>query len=218
MTRRSTTFWTERNTAITGVIVLIPFIVLSVLLVFYPEWLNQIDANLGGMLHARRTPAWTHDFIGITTLADFWAQAVFATLITLILVAVRRWKDALWFSLTVLLGSGALNDFMKRQFARVRPQYIEHLVSEGHYSFPSGHSMGSMILLGAVAFLVARYWAKETILKLLITVVCILTVVAIGLSRIYLGVHYPSDVLAGFSLGAGWLFISISAFGLRMVH
>lgn len=217
MARQNNHFWTERNTALIGLIVLIPFGVLGTLLVMNPIWLNQIDANLGALLHDRRAADVTYYMIGVTTLADFWSQAVFSSVITLILIAVRRWKEALWFAGTVVLGSGLLNDFMKTQFARVRPEYVDHLVIEGHYAFPSGHSMGSMILLGAVVFLVLRLWKKERLLHFVVIVFCAITVLAIGLSRIYLGVHYPSDVLGGFSLGAGWLFLSIAAFGLRAV-
>lgn len=217
LTKRTSTFWTERNTALTGVALLIPFIILALLLTFNPVWLNEIDANLGAILHNMRTAERTQIVVGITTLGDLWAQAAFAGIITLILLAVRRWQEAIWFALTVGVGAGLLNNFVKHQFARVRPDYIEHLVSESHYAFPSGHSMGAMILLGSLLFIVIRLWSSEAILHFLVSVVCIVTIVAIGLSRIYLGVHFPSDVLAGFSLGASWLFISIATFGLRAV-
>lgn len=72
-----------------------------------------------------------------------------------------------------------------------------------------------MILFAGLAFLVYRlYRAHHPVFKGLVVALCLSLTLSIGLSRIYLGVHYPSDVLAGWSLGAGFLFLSIAAFGL----
>lgn len=96
-------------------------------------------------------------------------------------------------------GAGAINTLLKLIFARPRPIVFTPLVSETDYSFPSGHVAAAMAFYGLLAILLWRRqhegWA----------VVCGLWVVAVGISRIYLGVHYPSDVVASFVFGLIWL-------------
>ncbi|RIW35145.1 PAP2 family protein [Bacillus salacetis] len=108
--------------------------------------------------------------------------------------------------MTVALGGG-FNWLLKEYFKRQRPD-IEALVEQGGYSFPSGHSMGSFILYGALAFAVFRLYDHRWS-KFIGAAALLLLVLLIGLSRIYLGVHYPSDILGGFSAGGVWLAFSI---------
>ncbi|TYR76673.1 phosphatase PAP2 family protein [Rossellomorea vietnamensis] len=107
---------------------------------------------------------------------------------------------------TIALGGG-FNWLLKAYFKRERPD-IEALVEQGGYSFPSGHSMGSFVLYGTLAFAVFRLY-DHTWSKILGAAALMLLVLLIGLSRIYLGVHYPSDILGGFSAGGVWLLFSI---------
>jgi len=205
-----------RNALIASLIVLIPFVILAILGQVSPEWLNQIDYNIGSIFYSMRTLERTQVAIGITTLADFWAQTAFTIIVMLILLSIKKWKASLWFGLTVLIGSEYINSFVKDVFQRVRPDFVEQLIAQDGYAFPSGHSMGSMIILGGIIFLVYRYHSRKTSLKVTVTVVCALFILLIGCSRIYLGVHYPSDVLGGFSLGASWLLFSIGTVGFRV--
>lgn len=111
-----------------------------------------------------------------------------------------------------------MNDFFKNLFTRTRPDYIEHLVEESTYSFPSGHAMGMTIILGSLAFVIYRLISKRLFFKYLAIFYCLATAIIVGLSRIYLGVHYPSDVLAGFSLGGAWVLLSISVYGITATN
>jgi len=115
----------------------------------------------------------------------------------------RRRREALAMLLALGLGQ-ALNSIFKLLFQRARPQLWELLVPTHGYSFPSGHTMGSTVVYGTAAFLLAaafpRYqWAIRSLAVLLILL--------IGVSRVYLGAHWPSDVLAGFAAGAVIVFI-----------
>ncbi|EKU92949.1 phosphatidylglycerophosphatase B [Alloiococcus otitis] len=215
MSRKKSSFWTSRNTALAAIIFAIPFIVLAFLLAYNQPSLSQIDYNIGNYLHQFRSPDRTKVIIGLTTIGDGWSQTVLTLVISLLLFALKEFKAGIWYLFTMLVGAQLLNSYIKDLFARTRPDYINHLVFENSYAFPSGHAMGTMILFAGLAFLVYRlYRAHHPVFKGLVVVLCLSLTLSIGLSRIYLGVHYPSDVLAGWSLGAGFLFLSIAAFGL----
>ncbi|UOK59735.1 phosphatase PAP2 family protein [Bacillus sp. OVS6] len=94
-------------------------------------------------------------------------------------------------------------------FKRDRPTF-NPLITESGYSFPSGHSMVSFSFLGILAYLLTLMVKKKS-LKVLIMALFFFIVFLIGFSRIYLGVHYPSDVIAGFAAGGAWLVICIVA-------
>ncbi|TLM99937.1 phosphatase PAP2 family protein, partial [bacterium] len=114
----------------------------------------------------------------------------------------------------VLAGSIFLNEALKLLFHRQRPG-LPHLVEVTGLSFPSGHAMVSFSFYGLLIYLVWLNFSGRVI-KLLITVILGFLILAIGISRIYLGVHYPSDVLAGFSAGSFWLVACIlSLRGIR---
>ena len=109
-----------------------------------------------------------------------------------------------------LLGITIINNLIKVIIARPRPE-INKLVTETGYSFPSGHSITSMVFYGYLVYLTYKYINNKRI-KIPLIIFLILLIPTIGLSRIYLGVHYTSDVLCGFLLGIIYLilFISIS--------
>lgn len=100
-----------------------------------------------------------------------------------------------WLVLTVLAGT-VLNVALKQVFAEPRPDLLPHLDIVHTYSFPSGHAAGNMILFGALALLLGRRSGYG---------VAVAVIALIGASRVWLGVHWPSDVLAGWIEGLGWL-------------
>lgn len=130
-------------------------------------------------------------------------------MISLALVAwffLLKMKKHFWDSImviTALAGSWLMNELLKWIFHRSRPD-IARLVTATGYSFPSGHAMVSFAFYGMLAYLM---WInlKTRGLKYLFTFIFLFLVLSIGISRIYLGVHYPSDVLAGFAAGGFWL-------------
>ncbi len=100
-------------------------------------------------------------------------------------------------------GGGLLNEVLKWWFARKRPEIVPHLVSVGSASFPSGHSMLALVTYLTLGALLARFASRRRSRTYCI-VVSLLLALLVGLSRVYLGVHYPTDVLAGWSAGLAW--------------
>lgn len=114
----------------------------------------------------------------------------------------------------VVVGSSALNEALKLLFQRERPG-LPHLVEVSGLSFPSGHSMVSFSFYGLLIYLAWANFSGRSA-KLAATALLAPLILAIGISRIYLGVHYPSDVLAGFAAGSFWLVACI--LGLRGIR
>lgn len=110
----------------------------------------------------------------------------------------------------IMIGGWLLNVLLKDAFQRSRPDKALQLIHAGGYSFPSGHSMGSMLFFGGLAYVlffsVQRHWA----LRIAGVFFCLLAVLLIGASRVYLGVHYLSDVAGGFVAGLAWIGICIT--------
>ena len=112
----------------------------------------------------------------------------------------------------IICGNAAMitiiNQLMKRIVQRPRPSGSYLLVNESGYSFPSGHSMVSMAFYSLLIYLIYRSNLNKKI-KITLSVILVITIIMIGLSRIYLGAHYASDVIAGFSISLVYLYIII---------
>lgn len=113
----------------------------------------------------------------------------------------HRYSAALLFLAT--MGSILLNNLLKLGFGRPRPQIVEWATNAVSLSFPSGHAMSSAVVYGTVAYLAARLQKKRS--HRVVTMACAaLLILLIAASRLYLGVHYPSDVIAGIIIGIAW--------------
>ena len=131
------------------------------------------------------------------------AKIVFV-LTVLAIILIKALKNKL-FLLTGIVGTAGLNVVLKHIVQRERPN-INRLIPEKGYSFPSGHSMMSMAFYGMLIFLIFKY-VKNTALKWTLIVILTILLSTIGITRIYLGVHYPSDVIGGFVVSLTYLFI-----------
>ena len=131
------------------------------------------------------------------------AKIVFVLTI-LAIILIKGLKNKL-FLLTGIVGTAGLNVVLKHIIQRERPN-INRLIPEKGYSVPSGHSMMSMAFYGMLIFLIFKY-VKNTALKWTLIVILTILLSTIGITRIYLGVHYPSDVIGGFLVSLTYLFI-----------
>ena len=147
-----------------------------------------------------------------TPIAKFitnFGGAIFIILLTVILIAVIKNKKIGLSILANLAIITILNQLLKRILQRPRPTEYR-IIEESGYSFPSGHSMISMAFYGYLIYLIYKYVENKNVKWILISLLSIL-ICLIGISRIYLGVHYTSDVLGGFWISISYLVIYISA-------
>jgi undecaprenyl-diphosphatase len=164
------------------------------------------------LLRALRVPNDPMDPIGPAWLElamrDITSLGSFTVLIILILAAVGYLlidgkRAAAFFVMAATGGGIILSETLKALFGRPRPDLVAHLVDVQSMSFPSGHAMLSAVTFLTLGALLTREQARARIKVYLITVAIVLTLL-VGSSRVYLGVHWPTDVLAGWCAGASW--------------
>lgn len=157
------------------------------------------DIPLLQFIHLYATPARDAVVIFITRLGSIRVMLLFTAAIFLILLNLKQQGKALFF-LVATGGAIVINVLAKLFFHRPRPTLWMSPVPEDDYSFPSGHAMGTM---AAIASLIILTWSTRWRWPILI--LGGLFVFAVGLSRVYLGVHFPSDILAGWSASLAWV-------------
>lgn len=148
----------------------------------------------------------------VTPIAKFitnFGGAIFLSIATVMLFLFIKNKNIGLSIISNIVIIAVLNQLLKRILQRPRPTEFR-IVEETGYSFPSGHSMVSMAFYGYLIYLIYRYIKNKYVKWTLITILSIL-ICLIGISRIYLGVHYTSDVLGGFLLSISYLVIYISS-------
>lgn len=171
--------------------------------------LTVLDTELAQALHRNATPTMTRAMFLVSNLQSTVAVGSYSALIAVALAFARQWRR---FTLVVVaVGGGlAVNALMKLAFHRARPVFDDPLATLSTYSFPSGHVAGSTIFYGLlVAWVFTR--TRSPLLRTLAVAGAALLIALVALSRIYLGLHYLSDVCAAFAEGVAWLAISIGA-------
>jgi membrane-associated phospholipid phosphatase len=123
----------------------------------------------------------------------------------------RKWPIAAIFALNCV-GGAILSTGLKLFFSKPRPQLWPQLITETTYSFPSGHALGSMVLYGFSSYLLAQQFPRQ---RRWIYGFATLLIGGIGFSRLYLGVHWPTDVIAGYSVGFLWMSVCIALLRLK---
>lgn len=179
----------------------------SVSLLISLETIQQFDDRVMLTVQAFEKEWLTWMMKILSTIGNTVPVIVISVCMMLILFKAFHMRQELILFTVVLVGSTGLNLGLKTIFQRARPE-INQLVYEAGYSFPSGHSMAALSLYGIVAFLLWRHTptrGRRTALILF----TILMIILIGISRIYLGVHYPSDIIGAYFISGFWLSISI---------
>ena len=148
-------------------------------------------------------PQWLEGaMIDVTSLGGVPVLTLLSVLAITYFLVARRYASALFLTVAIV-GGALLNAGLKIGFARPRPDLVDHLVSVQSLSFPSGHAMSSAVIYLTIGALLAQSEPRWALRGYIFAVAVLLTLV-IGVSRVFLGVHYPTDVLAGWSLGAAW--------------
>jgi len=148
-------------------------------------------------------PSWLREaVIDVTALGGVTVLTMITVLAAGYLIAARKpWIAA--FTVGAVGGGALLGTLLKWAYARTRPDFIEHLVGVHTASFPSGHAMNSAVTYLTLAVMLSRAETSRALRRYLMSVAIMLTLM-IGLSRLYLGVHWPSDVIAGWIVGGLW--------------
>ncbi|EJL23849.1 membrane-associated phospholipid phosphatase [Novosphingobium sp. AP12] len=142
----------------------------------------------------------------VTALGGVLLRNVFALAAVAALLFLRLRREAVLFALTVASG-WAVNSALKGLVGRARPQILPHLTEAGGNSFPSGHSFNSAVVYIAMALAFAALTSRRSV-RWTVIVGAMIVSLAIAWSRVWLGVHWPSDVVAGWLGGAGWAFLA----------
>jgi undecaprenyl-diphosphatase len=175
---------------------------------------TRVDDRLADWLHEHASPGWTTFFENVTRLGNVSTLAV-----VVLVAAVVLWRKGRVTELQLLIfaavGAEIITTGLKLGFQRDRPFFSDPLSTETTYSFPSGHASVSLAVYGTLGFIAARHlgtrWAQ--IMALAGSVALVLL---IGFSRLYLGVHFLSDVIAGFSIGLAWVALCVVLLHLRL--
>lgn len=170
--------------------------------------LRRFDNDIIGVFEAIETSKLDAIYILITELGSVWFLFSLSVIVTLSLWFKAKDKWTAIFFVIAIGGNGALTWLLKQVYERNRPSINEAIDAIG-FSFPSGHSMGSIVFYGFLIYLVVRSTQKRVV-KIVSSIVLIILIFLIGTSRIYLGAHFPSDIIAGFLAGAIWLILCLS--------
>ncbi len=168
----------------------------------------QFDQNIIDAIRSYSSPAMDEFMLFITEMGSKFMLGLLLVISMIWLFVKHKDVWGMQFYFITVAGGGLFNLLLKNFFERERPN-INRIMEADGFSFPSGHSMGSMTYYGFLGYLVLRS-KRKPLSKLGLGILLCLVILLIGISRIYLGVHYPSDVLAGFIAGSVWLVTCIS--------
>jgi membrane-associated phospholipid phosphatase len=165
----------------------------------------SFDRALAGWLHTYETGFATDVVSTVTQLGGATVLLAITLVASVALVLARRFAHATLMG-AALAGGEALNMALKAAFERPRPAFSDPIATASGFSFPSGHAMVSVTVYGALAFVILAT-TKSRRARVLVLATAAALVLAIGFSRLYLGVHYVSDVLAAYGAGVAWLML-----------
>jgi membrane protein DedA with SNARE-associated domain len=177
--------------------------------------LTNFDLALTTWIRAHTTPLGDRIFTAVSLIGSPIAMAAVGMIGAVIIVVRRKWLElAAWVA--GFLGAGVLSYILKIVIQRPRPVGATAFLHGESFSFPSGHALGSLVGYGMLAYVIGSNWITTTRGRFRLVIATAVLVVAIGISRLYLGVHYFSDVVGGYAVGVLWLSVCIS--GLQVAE
>lgn len=180
-------------------------LIFSTIALFHESRIGKwIDNEVYTFIYSSESFISTSIFFGATQIGEVWAMMTLSLLTVALLMLYRYKVEALFFALTMIL-SGVSNPILKNIFDRERPTLLR-LIDISGFSFPSGHAMGSTAFFGSLIYICHRVLKGKS--KSFIIALCVMLIVLISTSRVYLGVHYPTDILAGIVGGVFCIILS----------
>ncbi|MDS3924500.1 phosphatase PAP2 family protein [Staphylococcus hominis] len=188
-------------------------LIFGIIAFFHESRLGKwIDNEVYEFIYASESFITTSILLGATKIGEVWAMVCLSLMLVAYLMLKRYKIEALFFVITMSL-SGILNPLLKNIFDRERPTLLR-LIDISGFSFPSGHAMGSTSFFGSAMYIAQRRASGST--KGVIIGLCVALILLISISRVYLGVHYPTDIIAGIIGGA--FCIVLSTLVLKGLH
>lgn len=188
-------------------LLLIIFLVITYLMI--TKNMNSFDQSIYNYLIGKRSDFLDTYFTNITKLAN--TSTIIIVLCILLLTTDKKYSNILVLCVSINI---IINNMIKYIIRRPRPNHLR-LIKEWGYSYPSGHSMASIAIYGFLIYYIYKK-IENIYLKISLITILSLLIISIGLSRIYVGVHYPSDVLAGFVLAISISIIIIITYNYYM--
>ena len=176
---------------------------------------EQFDQQVRTSIHQLASPPLTRFMRGVTRAGSASILLPLTLLGVLGSLIWGRQQDAILLIITVL-GATLLDAVLKVSFGRHRPEPFFDFPLPHSYSFPSGHALESFCFYGIAAWIVCRHLKKRW-MQAAVWTIAVVVIAAVGFSRIYLGVHYPSDVIAGYAAATVWV-IAVERAGRRMAR
>ena len=174
------------------------------------ESIAHFDTVNIGLVQGLEAPWLTSIMKVFTWIGSGYVVSLIALIGFIVLFFVLRYRHQAFLLISVIAGSVLLNSSLKNYFKRERPE-IHRIMDANGFSFPSGHSMMAFALYAIIAYIAWRN-VKTTMSRVVLILFTALMIIMIGTSRIYLGVHYPSDIIGGFAASALWVTIAISVY------
>ena len=187
-----------------GSFALLLFVILGYIVKFYPNMLNGFDQPIQTAIRGDLPVSLTFLFKTITHLIDIPVIITWVLIVAFIFYR-KQWKLESYLMLSNLTLAGILIVTFKNIYQRPRPEIV-HLVEEKGFSFPSGHSLAVTLMVGSLIVILSQR-IKNTTWRKVVQIGLGIYLVSVLVSRIYLGVHYPSDVIASLCVGLGVLFM-----------
>ncbi len=183
--------------------------------VVHHDPLTRFDLTLETWIRAHATPLGDKIFVVVSALGSPAAMAAVGASVALLLLVRRKWL-VLTAWVGAFAGAGLLTLILKNIIQRPRPVDATAFLYGISFSFPSGHALGSLVGYGMLAYVIGSMWIESARERVRLAIATAVLVLAIGISRLYLGVHYFSDVVAGYAVGVLWLSVCIS--GLQLAQ
>lgn len=187
-----------------GSFALLLFVILGYVVKFHPNYLKDFDSLIQITLRGDLPHTLTFFFSSVTSLINTPVIMTWVAVLAGFFLYKKWWSEAILLIGNLAL-TGLLVAFLKNIYQHSRPA-IQHLVEEGGFSFPSGHALASTLIFGTLLIIVSQR-IKSVQTKRILQSLMVVMIFIIMTSRVYLGVHYPTDVLGSFLLGLGILHI-----------
>lgn len=203
-----------KKLGITGLVFLLLFIFVTIAVITDSLWVNRFDNTLTTLIQGQVTESGSSFVAVATDIADFMAVTILTVATVVILFVKRMYIASLWFGFTVLICAWFLMDTLKVVIGRDRPDELV-ITMESSLSYPSGHSIASVLFYGFLALGLILIMKKSSY-KIIAGILATLIILFVMASRVYLGVHYPTDVIGGLFFGLASIFISASLYQLAL--